>query len=48
MYLIQQGDARTSASVDQLIKDYKYLPKTSIKSGIKKFVGWYKQYYKLR
>jgi UDP-glucuronate 4-epimerase len=48
MYPMQPGDVpRTFADVDQLIKDYKYSPKTSIKSGIKKFVGWYKQYYKL-
>lgn len=44
---MQAGDvAKTWANVDELIIDYDYTPKTSIKDGIQKFVDWYKKYYK--
>ena len=42
MYPMQQGDVpRTFANVDELIKDYKYYPKTDIRKGIRKFIDWY-------
>ena len=45
MYPMQQGDApRTFADVDELIKDYKYSPKTNIRKGIRKFIDWYLLY----
>ena len=45
MYPMQQGDVpRTFADVDELIKDYKYKPKTPINKGIKEFITWYKNY----
>lgn len=45
MYPMRQGDVtRTFANVDGLIKDYKYSPSTSIKSGIYSFVEWFKAY----
>ena len=28
-----------------LVKDFKYRPKTSVKSGVQKFVEWYLDYY---
>ena len=47
MLPIQPGDVeRTWADVDDLIKDYDYKPDTSINHGVKKFVDWYKSYYK--
>jgi UDP-glucuronate 4-epimerase len=45
MYPMQQGDVpKTSAEINQLIKDYKYKPKTPINKGIKEFIKWYKNY----
>src|SRR3990172_2444483 len=44
---IQAGDVpATYADVDGLIKDVGFKPSTSIDEGIKKFVEWYKEYYK--
>ena len=44
---MQMGDVqRTWADVSELINDYNYKPSTSIEEGIKKFVSWYKEYYK--
>lgn len=46
MLPIQPGDVeRTWANVDDLIKDYDYKPNTSIASGVKQFIDWYKEYY---
>ena len=45
---IQAGDVpATYADVDDLIKDVGFKPSTSIEEGIKKFVEWYKEYYKI-
>jgi len=44
---IQAGDVpATYADVDDLIKDVGFKPSTSVEEGIKKFVQWYKGYYK--
>lgn len=44
---IQAGDVpATYADVDDLIKDVGFKPSTSIEEGIKKFVEWYKEYYR--
>lgn len=44
---IQAGDVpATYADVDDLIRDVGFKPSTSIEEGIKKFVEWYKGYYK--
>lgn len=41
----QPGDVdRTWANVDSLIEDYNYSPQTDIKTGIAKFIEWYKDY----
>jgi UDP-glucuronate 4-epimerase len=43
---MQAGDVRdTWANVDELINQFGYKPDTSITSGLKKFVAWYKAYY---
>lgn len=43
---LQPGDVPdTYADIEQLRKDVNYQPKTSIATGIKKFVSWYKDYY---
>jgi UDP-glucuronate 4-epimerase len=45
---IQAGDVpATYADVDDLIKDVGFKPSTSIEEGIKKFVSWYREYYKI-
>ncbi|PKL51620.1 MAG: capsular biosynthesis protein CpsI [Nitrospira bacterium HGW-Nitrospira-1] len=44
---IQAGDVpATYADVDDLIRDVGFKPSTSIEEGIKKFVEWYKEYYR--
>ncbi len=44
---LQQGDVyKTHASIKKLSKKINYLPKTTIKTGIKNFINWYKKYYK--
>jgi len=45
---LQPGDVvDTYADVEDLVKDVGYKPNTSIDDGIKKFVTWYKDYYKV-
>ena len=42
LYPMQKGDVtKTFASVDSLIKDYGYSPRTEIKEGIIKFINWF-------
>ncbi len=44
---IQAGDVpATYADVDDLIQDVGFKPSTSIEEGIRKFVEWYRDYYK--
>ena len=45
---LQAGDVpATYADVDDLIRDVGFKPATTIEAGIKKFVEWYKEYYKV-
>ncbi len=45
---IQPGDVpATCADVDDLMKDAGFKPVTTIEQGIKQFVGWYRNYYKI-
>ena len=45
---MQPGDViRTYADVSDLEKDIGFKPSTSIEDGLKKFVEWYKEYYKI-
>ena len=45
---MQDGDVRKShADIDNLIQDFGYTPKWSIKEGIKNFIQWYINYYKV-
>jgi UDP-glucuronate 4-epimerase len=44
---MQPGDApSTFADISGLIKDYDYKPPTTIEEGIKKFIEWYRWFYK--
>lgn len=48
MLPMQPGDVlSTYADVDELEKDFGYKPGTPISTGIKRFVQWYKSYYKV-
>ena len=45
---LQPGDVpATFADVDDLIKDVGFKPSTTIEEGLKRFVAWYKDYYKV-
>lgn len=45
---MQPGDVyATYADVDDLVKDFNYQPNTPLEHGIKKFVNWYKAFYKV-
>lgn len=45
---LQPGDVpATFADVDALIEDVGYKPATPIETGIKNFIDWYKEYYKV-
>lgn len=44
---MQAGDVRsTSSDTLKIRNDFGFVPKTDIKTGIAKFIGWYKSYYK--
>ena len=48
MMPMQDGDVRKShADVQDLIRDFDYSPKWNIKDGIKNFIRWYADYYKV-
>jgi len=47
MQPMQPGDVeKTWADTSNLEKDFEYKPRTSISEGVKKFVDWYRAYYK--
>ncbi len=44
---IQPGDVeKTWADVSALVRDYGYNPATPLEEGIKRFVDWYREYYR--
>lgn len=44
---MQPGDVyRTYADISELQKDFGFTPKTDIRTGMKKFAEWYKEFYK--
>jgi len=46
---LQDGDVPdTYADVDDLVKDFNYKPSMSVQEGVKNFVEWYKNFYKIR
>lgn len=45
---MQPGDAAaTSADVGELVRDVNFSPATPVEEGIRRFVGWYRQYYRV-
>lgn len=48
MLPMQPGDVPdTFASVDELIHDVRYQPNTSVETGVKNFVEWYREFYQV-
>ena len=49
MLPIQPGDVEdTYADVEDLVEEFNYKPKTTVKDGVESFVKWYKEYNKIR
>jgi UDP-glucuronate 4-epimerase len=45
---LQPGDVpNTYANVDDLVRDFNYKPSQKLQEGVKNFVSWYKNYYKV-
>ena len=45
---LQLGDVPdTYADVDDLVKEFDYKPSTRVKHGVKNFVDWFKEFYKI-
>ena len=45
---MQPGDVpSTYADIDDLMKDVSFKPATSVEDGIRRFIEWYKEYYKV-
>lgn len=45
---MQPGDVyQTYADVSELVRDFEFKPNTEIEKGLKNFINWYKQYYKV-
>jgi UDP-glucuronate 4-epimerase len=48
MMEIQPGDVpATYANVDALVRDVGFAPKTPIETGVRNFVAWYREYYRI-
>jgi UDP-glucuronate 4-epimerase len=47
LFPLQPGDVpATYADVDDLVHDIGFRPSTTVEQGVKKFIDWYKWYYK--
>ena len=45
---LEPGDVPAShADVHDLITDFQYAPETDLRTGVKRFLEWYIEYYKL-
>ena len=45
---LQLGDVPdTYADVDDLVKEFDYKPSMNVKQGVKNFVDWFKEFYKI-
>ena len=48
MMPMQSGDVcKSHADINDLVRDFDYIPKWNIKDGIKSFIQWYAYYYKV-
>jgi UDP-glucuronate 4-epimerase len=46
---LQSGDVKdTHANINDLKKQFNYKPNTKVTDGIKKFIDWYQDYYKIK
>ena len=47
MLPMQPGDVpATFADIDDLARDIGFAPRTPIEEGVKRFVAWYRDYYR--
>jgi UDP-glucuronate 4-epimerase len=45
---MQPGDVpSTFADIDDLMEDVSFKPATSVEDGIRRFIEWYREYYKV-
>lgn len=45
---LQQGDVpNTCADIENVVDQFGYQPKTTVRQGVEKFVAWYREYYKV-
>ena len=46
---LQKGDIKdTHSNLQKIIKNLGYKSKTSVKEGVKNFLNWYLEYYKIK
>jgi len=46
---MQLGDVKaTYADIDDLARDVGFKPSTPIEEGVRRFVQWYKRYYRIQ
>ena len=49
MLPMQPGDVMdTSADTEELYRDIGFKPETSVEEGVKRFVDWYKAFYRVQ
>jgi len=48
MLPLQPGDVPdTFADVDDLVEQFGYRPSTTVEEGIRRFIAWYREYFKV-
>ena len=46
---LQKGDViNVSSSIKKIKKELKYKPKVPVELGVKKFIKWFKEYYRVK
>lgn len=46
---IQPGDVeKTYADIEEISNNFNFLPKTDVKTGVKNFIDWYKDFYQIK
>lgn len=44
---MQPGDVQqTYSDMSDMIRDFDYLPKVTVREGVARFMQWFKEYYK--
>ena len=46
---IQPGDVeKTYADIEEISNNFNFSPKTDVKTGVKNFINWYKDFYQVK